>query len=208
MSVTKAPLTVTADAQSRVYGATNPGLTDALTGFANAETLATSGVTGAADCTTTATASSPSGSYPITCTLGNLAATNYQFMFVAGTLTITPPPTVAISGATFGTTRMLVVQGTATAGRQVTVTITPRASRIALQATGSVVYTTTASSSGTWTVDTATATPTSGSMPAGGYPANTVLDVSASVQGASGSVAAEATITATLHTIYIPIATN
>ncbi|MBC8160064.1 MAG: MBG-2 domain-containing protein, partial [Roseiflexaceae bacterium] len=171
-------------------------------------TLATSGVTGTPSCTTSATASSPAGSYPITCTVGSLAATNYQFVFVAGTLTITPPPTVAISRTTFGATRMLLVQGTATAGRQVTVTITPRTSGATVQAVNSVVYTTTATNSGMWVVDTATATPTSGRMPAGGYPANTMLDVMATVQGASGSIATEATTTATLRTVFIPLTTK
>ncbi len=88
--VTKAPLTVTADHKSRLFGASNPPLTATLTGFVLGQTLTTSGVTGSASCTTTAAAFSPPGDYPITCTLGTLASTNYSFgPFVANTLSVT-----------------------------------------------------------------------------------------------------------------------
>jgi hypothetical protein len=90
LTVTKVALTVTADNQSRPYGSANPPLTATLTGFVAGETLANSDVTGAAVCTTTATSSSSSGSYPITCTQGNLSSADYDFgPFVAGTLTVT-----------------------------------------------------------------------------------------------------------------------
>ncbi len=88
-TVSKAHLTVTADPQSRFYGDANAALTATLSGFKNGETLATSGVTGSASCTTPATPTSPVGSYTITCTIGTLAAGNYDFTpFVSGTLTI------------------------------------------------------------------------------------------------------------------------
>ena len=91
-TVTKAPLTVTADNQSRPFGSPNPPLTATLTGFVLGQNLGTSGVTGAAACTTTAMQFSPGGNYPITCTVGNLAAANYSFgPFVPGTLTVTYP---------------------------------------------------------------------------------------------------------------------
>ena len=60
-TVTKAPLTVTADDQSRLFGAANPPLTATLSGFVGGETLATSGVTGVASCSTTATSFSAVG---------------------------------------------------------------------------------------------------------------------------------------------------
>jgi hypothetical protein len=89
IEVTPAPLTVTADDQSRLFGAANPPLTATLSGFVLGQTLATSDVTGSASCTTAA-AFSPPGSYPITCTAGSLSSTNYSFgPFVAGTLTVT-----------------------------------------------------------------------------------------------------------------------
>jgi hypothetical protein len=86
--ITKAVLTVTADNKSRTYGAANPTLTATITGFVNGQTLANSGVTGAAALSTTATATSPVGSYPIAAALGTLAAGNYSFNFVGGTLTV------------------------------------------------------------------------------------------------------------------------
>ena len=97
--VTKAILTVTADNQTRLYGDPNPPLTYTITGFVNQDTIAV--VSGAADCTTTATITSDVGTYPITCTLGTLTATNYDFVFVPGTLTVTPAPlTVTVDSFT------------------------------------------------------------------------------------------------------------
>jgi hypothetical protein len=90
LSVAPAPLTVTAENKSRLFGAANPPLTATLSGFVLGQNLATSGVTGSASCTTTATTFSPGGGYPITCTVGSLSAANYTFTtFVPGTLTVT-----------------------------------------------------------------------------------------------------------------------
>src|SRR6185295_9710475 len=63
--------------------------TASFSGFVNGETFATSGVTGAPSLTTTATPSSGVGDYPIVAAQGTLAAANYRFAFVSGTLTIT-----------------------------------------------------------------------------------------------------------------------
>ncbi len=96
--VTKAQLTVTANNQSRLYGDPNPPFTYVITGFVNGDDISV--VSGAADCTSTATQASPVGAYPITCTIGTLAAQNYVFAFVAGTLTINPAPlTVNVANA-------------------------------------------------------------------------------------------------------------
>ena len=96
--VTKAQLTVTADNQSRLYGDPNPTLAYTITGFVNGDTISVVG--GTADCSTTATATSPVGTYPITCTIGTLAAENYVFAFVNGTLTVNPAPlTVTVDNA-------------------------------------------------------------------------------------------------------------
>src|SRR5207302_9941360 len=46
-------------------------------------------VSGTPSCSTPAVATSAVSTYPITCTQGTLSATNYDFSFVAGTLTIT-----------------------------------------------------------------------------------------------------------------------
>jgi 6-phosphogluconolactonase (cycloisomerase 2 family) len=98
--VTKAVLTVTADNVSRLYGDPNPAtFTYTITGFVNGDTIAV--VSGTADCSTTATQTSPVGTYPITCTQGTLSATNYDFVFVDGTLTVNPAPlTVTVNNAT------------------------------------------------------------------------------------------------------------
>jgi hypothetical protein len=93
--VAKAPLTVTADPATRVYGDPNPAFKATISGFVNNETLATSGVTGAPSFTTTAVANSAvAGSpYPVTPLAGTLNATNYSFSsFVNGNLTVTRAP--------------------------------------------------------------------------------------------------------------------
>ncbi|MBI5282132.1 MAG: pentapeptide repeat-containing protein [Candidatus Solibacter usitatus] len=87
-SISAATLTVKAQDASRSYGAANPAFSSVLSGYVNGDTPATAGVTGNAACTTAATATSPTGTYPITCTQGTLAAANYTFAFAAGTLTI------------------------------------------------------------------------------------------------------------------------
>jgi hypothetical protein len=86
LTVGSAQLTVTATNLSRNYNAANPALTYAVTGFVNGDS--NSVVSGAASCTTTAVTLSPVGTYPITCTQGTLAAGNYTFSFVAGSLSI------------------------------------------------------------------------------------------------------------------------
>jgi hypothetical protein len=95
VTVGPATLAVTAGNLSKEFGSANPALTYAVSGFVNGQTLATSGVTGQAACTTTATTTSPAGSYPITCAPGTLAAVNYAFTFVSGTLTVENTTTLA-----------------------------------------------------------------------------------------------------------------
>lgn len=96
LNVTPRSLSVAANNATRVYGVANPVLSSTITGFVAGQTLATSGVSGAAACTSTATPTSAPGTYPITCTTGSLAATNYSFPptgFAAATLTVTLAPT-------------------------------------------------------------------------------------------------------------------
>ncbi len=99
LSITPAHLTVTADAKTRLYGASNPTFTATLSGFVNGETDAglrgISALTGTASFSGTGPSSvgtTPIGnSYVITPAQGTLAATNYDFTpFVNGTLSITP----------------------------------------------------------------------------------------------------------------------
>ncbi len=89
--VNKATLTVTANDTSRPYGVPNPAFTSTITGFVNGDTQG-SVTTGAPSLTTSATATSPAGmTYSIVATQGTLVANNnYSFVFVDGTLTVTP----------------------------------------------------------------------------------------------------------------------
>jgi hypothetical protein len=86
--ISGAVLTVTANNASKLYGASLPAFSGAITGFVNGDTAAV--VTGAASFTTTASTSSPAGRYPITPVVGSLSAANYSFTFVNGTLTVSP----------------------------------------------------------------------------------------------------------------------
>lgn len=88
-TVAKAKLTVTANNLTMAKGAAVPKLTYKMTGFVNKDTQAKA-TTGQPSLTTTATSSSGAGSYPITAAVGTLAAKNYVFAFVDGTLTVTP----------------------------------------------------------------------------------------------------------------------
>lgn len=90
--IAKAPLTVTADDQTRLIGQPNPALTFAYSGFVgedSAETVFPAPATETAApplASTTAKDSSPAGVYAIRLSGG--AAANYQFVWVPGTLTV------------------------------------------------------------------------------------------------------------------------
>lgn len=99
LTVNPAPLTVTADNQSRPYGTPNPSLTATVSGFVNGETLTTSDVRGSAACTTSASQTSGvAGSpYSITCASGTLTSRHYTLAsFQPGSLQIVPAPTQTI----------------------------------------------------------------------------------------------------------------
>ncbi len=98
LTVNKASLTVTPNNQTIAFESVLPALTATTTGFVNGDPASV--VTGAPALSTTATSSSPAGSYPITATVGTLAAANYTFTFGTGTLTITPAnnPGVSFTG--------------------------------------------------------------------------------------------------------------
>jgi hypothetical protein len=105
LTVHKADLTVTADNQIRIYGDANPTLTYGITGYVNSET--SSVVTGTPNISTSATQGSNVGSYTITSAANNLTATNYQFSYVNGSLTVNQRPitvTAADKLKTYGDT--------------------------------------------------------------------------------------------------------
>ena len=94
LTVNKVLLTVTATNASVPYNQTIPNFTYSTAGYVNRDT--SSVLSGAPMETTTATQGSPVGTYPITITQGSLAAANYNFQFVNGTLTITSSGTTAM----------------------------------------------------------------------------------------------------------------
>ena len=84
LTITPAPLTVTAHSLSKVYGAALPALTYTYAGLVNGDTAAV--LSGALS--TTATAGSGVGAYPVT--RGTLSAgPNYTISYNSGTLTVT-----------------------------------------------------------------------------------------------------------------------
>jgi len=87
-TVNKAPLTITASDQTKVYGAAQPTLTASYSGFVNGETSAS--LTTQPTLTTTATASSHVGTYSITA--NGAVDSNYSITYVAGSLSVTTAP--------------------------------------------------------------------------------------------------------------------
>jgi phosphotransferase system HPr-like phosphotransfer protein len=86
-SIYPAVLTVTANNALGTYGETSlPALTFTTSPLVNGD--GPSAVTGAPSLSTTATTASNAGNYPITVSTGTLAAANYSFLYVSGTLTI------------------------------------------------------------------------------------------------------------------------
>jgi hypothetical protein len=85
-TVTAASLIITANNQTKVYGAAIPTLTASYSGFVNGDTAAS--LTTQPTLTTTATATSNVGAYSITAS--GAANANYTITYVAGTLTVTP----------------------------------------------------------------------------------------------------------------------
>ncbi len=93
LTINKAPLTVSADSQSRLYGAANPTFTQTVSGFVNSETLSTSGVSGTATGSSAAGAGTGAGTASIVASASGLSASNYDFTTLNnGTLTIAKAP--------------------------------------------------------------------------------------------------------------------
>jgi hypothetical protein len=93
LSVTPAPLTITADNKSKAYGAALPPLTATYAGFVNGDNE--SSLDTPVSLATTATAASNAGNYAITAT--GAADVNYTITLVNGTLTINPSTSIGIA---------------------------------------------------------------------------------------------------------------
>ena len=91
LDVTAAPLTITADNKSKVYGAALPMLTASYSGFVNGDTVLS--LTTQPTLSTTATAASHvAGSpYPITVS-GAIGNSDYMISYASGELDVTPAP--------------------------------------------------------------------------------------------------------------------
>lgn len=92
-NVGSAPLTITAQAASRTYGAANPSFTVGYSGFVNGDDEYD--LLGSLSCSTTATSTSDASTYPITCSgltspnsILNLPPAHYSITWAPGTLTV------------------------------------------------------------------------------------------------------------------------
>ncbi|NYF88766.1 MBG domain-containing protein [Tunturiibacter empetritectus] len=122
LTVTPAPLTITVNNISRLYGASNPTFTGSLTGVASGDTILVA-------YSSVATVSSPVGPYPIIATLttaGTTSLSNYTVTNTPGTLTVTAIPiTVTVlstsrqygqSNPPFNSTTLGVLNGNTVSG--------------------------------------------------------------------------------------------
>ena len=90
LTVTSAALTITADNQTKVYGAALPSLTASYTGFVNGDNSV--GLTTQPTLATTATDSSHVAGNPYAITASGAVDSDYSITYVAGTLTVTTAP--------------------------------------------------------------------------------------------------------------------
>ncbi len=88
LTITKAPLIISAVSTSKIYGSDLPIFNASYSGLVNNDTPAA--LTVPVSLTTTALASSAVGSYPINA--ADATAANYDITFAAGTLAVTPAP--------------------------------------------------------------------------------------------------------------------
>ncbi len=96
-AISPAPLQISADDKSKVYGSQNPTLTATISGLVNNDNASV--VTGLA-LSTTATLNSLPSSIPYPITASGATATNYEIQYVAGGLTVTAIE-LSTSGVTF-----------------------------------------------------------------------------------------------------------
>jgi hypothetical protein len=93
LTIDPAPLTVTADARSKTYGAADPALTYTATGFVNGESAAV--LTGALG----RSAGETVAGSPYAITQGTLAGSNYSITYTGANLTIDPAPLTVTADA-------------------------------------------------------------------------------------------------------------
>ena len=143
LNITPATLTYVATSANRTYGSANPTFAGSVSGFVNGDTLATA-TTGSATFTSTATATSNVGTYAIDGS--GLTATNGNYVFAqaaanATALTINP------ATLTYVATAGSIETGTPIPTLTGTVTGFVNGETQATATTGTLVFTTTATSS-------------------------------------------------------------
>jgi hypothetical protein len=94
VTVTKAPLAVTAPSPTKGYGTAIPALLPSITGYRNGDGVGN--LTAPPTCSTTATADSPVGAYAVSCTGGT--DDSYSFGYTAGSLSVTKAPLTITAG--------------------------------------------------------------------------------------------------------------
>jgi hypothetical protein len=193
-TVNKAVLTVTANNLARVYGQTDPVFTASISGFVKGDTLATSGVTGGATFSSSDSATSPVGSYAITPALGSLAAANYNFRFVAGTLTVKQAATTVALKASGNHT------GIVAPGQVVTFTATvSTASPGAGLPTGTVTFMDGATVLGTATLNNGVATFQTAKLAAGNHAITAVYGGDGNFTGSASASWTETVVRPAAH---------
>jgi FtsP/CotA-like multicopper oxidase with cupredoxin domain len=148
LTITPAPLTITAPSPTMTYGGPLPSLAPVYTGFVAGDSAATlaKAPNSSPACSTTATINSIVGTYPFTCS-GAVDA-NYAISYVAGTLTVNPAVvTITASSST------MTYGGTVP-------TITPSFSGFVLGQTNTTVLTTQPTCSTTATTTSPVSPPT------------------------------------------------
>ncbi|MBO7139067.1 MAG: leucine-rich repeat protein [Prevotella sp.] len=97
LTITAAPLTITAKSYTRKQGEPNPNFEVTYSGFKNDETPSV--LTSMPVCSTTATESSAPGTYDIT--VSGASASNYDISYVKGELTVTQAVAVTVTANSF-----------------------------------------------------------------------------------------------------------
>ena len=97
LTITKAPLTITAKSYTRKQGESNPSFDVTYSGFKNNET--SSVLTRRPTCSTTATSSSSPGTYDIN--VSGASATNYDITYAKGTLTVTKADAIVLTARSY-----------------------------------------------------------------------------------------------------------
>jgi hypothetical protein len=190
--VTPAILTVTANNSTRTFNQPNAPLNYTITGFVGSDTQASS-VTGTPTLLTTATEASPVGSYPVVIGLGSLASSNYSFVFVNGSLTVTR----ATPGAK-GITPIILTSSINPSPRSESVTFI---ATVPARATGQVTFMDGAAVLGTATIFGQTASFSTSQLTVATHPITAVYGGDANFDGATSAVLSQVVNLTTLKVI-------